>query len=557
MIIKHDKLFSYYIKSTFKGVIGVTFILILISIASVMQPLISKKILDVISLQSSEENIKLLLEICLQYLAIGVIISILNYLKVLVSERVYKRATRKVRTDVLETISNFTYEKINSFDKGFLFSRVNNSAERMSTLFSLTIPTILGNVLFLVLVVMTIGKESKMFAIMMIAIILISMVIISFLIVYGRSFLAKSNRNGLKRQGQYIETLNGMKYIKMHRILDKLLEKLTKISNKEYKYAMKTVVINSSVNSFISLGENLIVAALIIRGLNNLGSANSFTVAQIYLLITYIRKIFEPIYLIVDEFDKMQKSISSYLGIRRLLNFESDLNGEKRLKPFRERVTKIEFVNVSYSLDNNIDALKNANFKIRAGERVALVGHLGKLSIVDLMLKLFLPKNGQIKINNMPLKKYSGSSIREKITIIEQDPAIFKGTLLDNIVMYEEDPNIVKVDKIIASTKLDRYLTKSSLIQEDGKNIPTGVRQLISLARAMYKDAEIYVWNETVSMLDVEIQNTMNKLINQMTEDKTLIIVAHRPNTIKTCNRILNVKEDGVNEVKLRTVEGI
>ncbi|MEG2712584.1 MAG: ABC transporter ATP-binding protein, partial [Clostridia bacterium] len=87
-------------------------------------------------------------------------------------------------------------------------------------------------------------------------------------------------------------------------------------------------------------------------------------------------------------------------------------------------------------------------------------------------------------------------------------------------------------------------------IEENGKNLSTGERQLISLARCMYKGGEIFVWNETTSLLDAQTQATMNKIINKMTEDKTLLIIAHRPATIKTCNRILNVTTDGVKEIK-------
>ncbi len=555
MVIKHDKLFSYYIKSTFLGVISLTFILVIISIMSVLQPLVSKKIVDAISSANTEANIQLLIQMSFVYVAIGLIISILSYFKNISMEKIYKYATRKSRTDLLETVSNFKYEKINSFDKGFLYSRIYNSTEKMSMLFSLTIPTILSNILFLVLVVLVVAAESRIFALIMIVIIISSLFVISFLIFYGRSFLSKSNRNALKRHGQYIETLNGIKYIKMHRMIEHLLIKLEKISRKEYSFAMKTVVINSSVNSFITLGENITVALIIIFGLRNVDATSSFTIAQIYLLITYIRKVFEPIYVIVDEFDKMQKSISSYIGINRMLNQDSDLNGEKKLKTFKEKIEKIEFSNVSYSFTKEVDSLKNVSFKIRAGEKVALIGEVGKHSIIDLILKLILPKNGQIKINDMPLKKYSSSSIREKITVIEQDPSIFKGTLLDNIVLYEKSPNMEKVEKIMKETKLSKYLNKNSQIQEDGKNLSTGEKELISLARVMYKGGEIFIWHETISMLDLEIQKIIYKIIEKLAEDKTLIIVAHRPSTIETCDRILNVKENGVSEIKVQNIQ--
>lgn len=552
MLIKHDKLFSYYVKITFIGVISATFLLVLISLLSVIQPQIGSRIVDILEIEHTNNTMTMLIKFCLIYFIIGFIISIIDCIKNILLERIYKKTTRKARTDMLDTISNFTYEKIKMFDKGFVYSRINNSAERMSTLFSLTLPTLFSNILFLILVVIAISFESKMFALILTGIIIVSLVVISFLIFYGRKFLSLSNRNGLKRHGQYIETLNGIKYIKMHRMTQKLIEKLEKKTKNEYQYAMKMIVVNSSVNSFVILGENITIALIIMVGFNKLGITDMFSIAQIYLLITYIRKVFEPIYQIVNEFDKMQKSISSYMGIKRLLDFEYKLNGEKKLKEFKDIIKKIEFDNVSYSFNKEMDALKNASFKIRAGEKVALIGEVGKHTIIDLMMKLLVPKNGQIRVNDIPLKKIDATSVRNKIIMIEQEPSIFKGTLLDNIVLYEKNPDINKVEKILKDTKLDKFFNRNSQIQENAKNVSTGERQLISLARAMYKEGEIYVWHETTSMLDIEIQNTINRIINKMTENKTLLIIAHRPNTIKTCNRVLNVGLDGVNEIKMR-----
>ncbi|MEG0073526.1 MAG: ABC transporter ATP-binding protein [Clostridia bacterium] len=549
MIIEHKKLLSYYIKLTFKSILLATIILVAISGLNVFQPQIGSQIVKILGATKADTAVRLLVKYSLIYFIVGLGITILEYIKNVVLERIYKNTTRKLRVDILETVANFKYEKTNRFDVGFLYSRIANSTERLSTIFSITIPTLLGNSIFLVLVVLAIAIESATFAIILSAAIIISFLVMSFLIFYGRTYLSKSNRNGLKRHGHYIETLNGLKQIKIHRMTKKFFEKLQDITKKEYKFAMQSVVINSSVNSFITLGENFAIALLIIIGIKQIGSIE-LDIAQIYLLITYIRKVFEPIYEIVDQFDKMQKSISSYIGIKKVLDFEPQLNIETAQTEFTEDIKIIEFDNVSYSFNKETDALKNATFKIRAKERVGLTGEVGKHTIVDLLYKLYLPKNGHIKINGKSLRKISSKSMRDKITIIDQDPEIFKGTLEDNIALYDKNLDKAKLEEILVKTKLNKYIDNKTQIEENGKNLSTGERQLISLARCMYKGGEIFVWNETTSLLDAQTQATMNKIINKMTEDKTLLIIAHRPATIKTCNRILNVTTDGVKEIK-------
>lgn len=209
-----------------------------------------------------------------------------------------------------------------------------------------------------------------------------------------------------------------------------------------------------------------------------------------------------------------------------------------------------EFKNVSFSYDKN-KVLKNLSFNVKANETVAFVGKTGagKTTIFNLLCKMYDNYDGIIKIDGYDIKTLSKDTIRGNITIISQNPYIFHMSIKDNLKLVK--PTITKkemVEACKAACLHDFIMTLpkkyNTIIGEGGINLSGGQRQRLAIARALVQKTEIILFDEATSALDNETQKNIQIAIDNMKDEYTILIIAHRLSTVINANRILFL-EDG------------
>lgn len=204
----------------------------------------------------------------------------------------------------------------------------------------------------------------------------------------------------------------------------------------------------------------------------------------------------------------------------------------------------IEFKDVSFGYNNN-KVLNNLSFKIKSKDTVAIVGSSGsgKTTILNLITKSYLTGSGQITIDGVDINDLDEDTIRNNISIITQNPYIFNMSIIDNLKLVK--PNATKKEIIAACKEASFYdfvmsLPKKfdTLIGEGGVNLSGGQRQRLAIARALLKECKILLFDEATSALDNITQKEIQESIDKISEDYTIIIVAHRLSTIKNCSKI-------------------
>lgn len=549
MIIKENSIFKYYIKLTYKSIIITTIVLLSLYSIEIMQPFVSERILNILNSKIEFTGMySKILDAIILYLLLDIAISFLLYIKTLIFETMNRNVTRKLRVDILETIVNFKYQKTMKYDSGYLYARVGDG-EKVAMLFSKVLPALISNIIYILAILFVISSVSATFGIATTFGVLVVFLLITMFFLLGRKYLGQGNKYKDAKNLHYIQTINGIKQIKTHRIGKIFLEKLSLLNKGEYENYMKKEVINTSVESILTLGENVTIAFLLMFGINNYTNIN-INIGELYLCITYIRKLFVPIYTVIEDLDNAQRGVSSYLRICKFMKEDKELNKYNVYPKLEEDINKIEFKKVSFSYVENQNLFKNISFEINKGDIVALTGDngIGKRTIINLLLKLYKPKSGKIIVNDLNINNISASSIREKITYIEQEPEIFIGNLEDNITLLDKDVDKIKLHEVIEKTKLGYLLNKN--IEENGKNLTYGQKQMIALARAMYKKANVIIWDEPTSTLDFETEKILNSCIKSMVKNKTVIVIAHRMSTIRKCPKVINITKDGVFEYK-------
>jgi ABC-type multidrug transport system fused ATPase/permease subunit len=210
----------------------------------------------------------------------------------------------------------------------------------------------------------------------------------------------------------------------------------------------------------------------------------------------------------------------------------------------------ISFEDVSLFYSNNEWVLKDISFKIAPGEKVGLVGRTGsgKTSIVSLMCRLYPFQKGKIKFDGVDIESIKREHLRSQIGLVSQDVILFRGTLKDNLTL-KEDITLEEIKMACQKSGLDRIMEKNGInlnfeVLDAGSNLSAGERQLVSLTRIFLKKPGILILDEATANIDQECEDIIHKAIFSEMEGNTALIIAHRLETIKQCDRIL-ILENG------------
>ena len=213
-----------------------------------------------------------------------------------------------------------------------------------------------------------------------------------------------------------------------------------------------------------------------------------------------------------------------------------------------------EFKNVKFGYNEDNIILKDINFIVNSRETVGFVGKsgAGKSTIFSLLCKMYDVNDGVITIDGVNINELDKSSIRDNITIINQNPYIFNLSIRDNLKLVKEDLTDEEMFEACKLACLDEFINGlpdgyDTIIGEGGVNLSGGQRQRLAIARALVQKTEIILFDEATSALDNETQESIQDAIKNLKNDYTILIIAHRLSTIINCDRII-VLNDGVIE---------
>lgn len=259
----------------------------------------------------------------------------------------------------------------------------------------------------------------------------------------------------------------------------------------------------------------------------------------------------------------MPNLVSSLDTGKRVIAFlDTEVETDSKLK-FKLKKAEVEFKNVSFSYVEGTEVLKNINFKVEEGQKVAFVGHTGsgKSSIMNLLFRFYDPQDGQILIGGQDIKAFERESIRQDMGIVLQDPFLYTGTIASNVSMGKDDISeeeiLTYLEKIGAKSLISRLPEGiNTRVSEKGKGFSSGERQLICFARTLASNPKILVLDEATSHIDTETENLIQNAIKIINEGRTCLIIAHRLSTIKDADMIYvmekgQIVEQGTHETLL------
>lgn len=345
------------------------------------------------------------------------------------------------------------------------------------------------------------------------------------------------------------ETVRGSMDIKALNIKNESnfeIEKLTKKrDNTYYDIEKKTTIFSvlTSVVGFIFFLSFCIVSIALMRF--ELLAISAFLVAftqrrAVLNMFSYGRAIYKQLVRAENDAERINEVLSDK-------KFPGEVFGNVEISKFKGR---LEFKNVSFSYEKSEEnVLENLSFKIKSGQKIAIVGRSGqgKTTIINLMNKMLDATSGEILLDGENIQTLTEKSIRSNISLVTQTPYIFNATLRENLLLSKPEATEEELLKVCQQAQImefiqDRDEGLDTKLGEGGINLSGGQKQRVAIARALLRDSKILLLDEATSALDNICQDSIKKTISTL-EKKTIIIIAHRLSTVVDCDRILVLHE--------------
>ena len=439
--------------------------------------------------------------------------------------------------------------KMSYFDKssvGRLVTRAVNDMETIASIFSQGLFMIVADLLQMLIVVIVMLVLSWKLS-------LTIFVVLPFILFATRQF-QKSMKVAFKEVRAEVSNLNsfvqerltGMKIVQLFNREKIEYDNFVKINDKHKKAWLKTVWYNSIFFPIAELSTSITVGLIVwYGGLNVVLEDSSVTLGTIFLFIQLSQMLFRPLRQIADKFNTLQMGMVAANRVFKIIDTKSQISNNGNLNG--NLITgDIEFKNVIFSYVENEKVLKDVSFKVKSGEKVAIVGSTGSgnTTIVNLLSRFYEIDSGEICLNDKDIKDFELNELRLKIALVLQDVFLFADTILNNITLWNKS---ISFDNVItAAKKIGIHDFIMSLpggynynVKERGVMLSQGQRQLIAFLRAYLKNPSILILDEATSSVDTNSEELIQNATLKITENKTSIIIAHRLSTILNSDRIL------------------
>ncbi len=459
-----------------------------------------------------------------------------------------------VRNGIVEDLRNKMYRKIlhlpmsyfSNERKGDIMSRVSNDVQEVDNSVMSSIQVLFKDPVFILIYLTSLFVMNYKLTL----IILLMLPAIGFILgVISRS-LRKKAKLGQQRLGFLTslidETLHGLRIIKAF-TAEEIVYKNTAETNNKYTRLQIRIFrkrnLASPLTEFFSI---LVMAIILFLGANMvLTDGLAFSAEAFIAYIMLFSQILPPAKNFSNAWSTVQKGMASLDRVDELLDADEVILDPENPVEFKGFNHTIEFRNVTFSYGNE-DVLHNINLIIPKGKTYALVGAsgAGKTTMVDLLPRFFDVTDGEILIDDVPIKQYNVLELRSLFGIVNQEPILFNNTFFNNISFGKPNATREEVENAARIANAHDFIMETperydSSIGERGSKLSGGQRQRISIARAVLKNPPILILDEATSSLDSENERIVQDALDRLLSDRTSVVIAHRLSTIVKADQIV------------------
>ncbi|HEV7646079.1 MAG TPA: ABC transporter ATP-binding protein [Pyrinomonadaceae bacterium] len=462
-----------------------------------------------------------------------------------------QRAITEMRKRVQAHIERLPTSYFDSTQTGQLISRIMNDAEGIRNLVGTGLGQISGGVISAIISVIVLFYLNWQITLMTLAVLAVFGFVLSY--AFGRLRPLFRDRGMIQAEvtGRLNEGLGGIRIVKAytaekreelsfargaHRLFRNIAKSMTGVS---LTGAFSSVIIGTIAVVMIYFGGSAVVA-------NIQNPAAGMSSGDFALYIAFTLNLVFPIVELASIGTQITEAFAGLDRIREVFDMKTEDDADVQKQDLPRIAGAIDFENVFFEYEKDVPVLKGVSFHAEEGTTTALVGSSGsgKSTILSLVLNFIQPNTGIIKIDGKDLQGVKLRDYRRHLGVVLQDNFLFDGTILDNIRFSKPDATPEEIKEMCRVANADEFIEKfpegyKTIVGERGVKLSGGQRQRIAIARAILRNPALLLLDEATSALDAESERVVQKALDEIMQDRTTIVIAHRLATVLKCDRIL------------------
>ncbi len=469
---------------------------------------------------------------------------------------------RRMRSLIFRKVSAFSMEEINMFSTPSLITRSTNDVMQLQMLIAMGLQVMVkGPILAVWAICKILGKSWQWTAATGGAVVvLFILIMIAFVFAFPRFKKLQTYNDNLNRVVR--ENLTGIRVVRAYNAEDYQQDKFEQANGdltRTHLFTGRVMGIMmpgmNSIMSGLPLAIYWIGASLINNSVDMQEKAQLFS--DMVVFSSYAIQVVMAFVMMVMIFIMAPRALVSAQRIKEVLNTVPKINdSEKALKDNGIR-GEIEFKNVSFKYPDASDyVLRNISFTAKKGETVAFIGSTGsgKSTLVNLVPRFYDATEGEVIVDGENVKNYRLEDLYNKLGYVSQKTVMFSGTVSSNVAYGdngEKEYTVEEIKKAVKTAQADEFVEKmkndyDASVAQGGTNLSGGQKQRLSIARAICRDPEIYIFDDSFSALDYKTDRVLRSELKKTASDKTMLIVAQRIGTIRDADKIIVLDEGEV-----------
>lgn len=493
-------------------------------------------------------------KICIFLVCIYAVGAVLSYLQQLVTAHVTEHTVKNFRKDISKKINRLPLNYFDTHMHGDTLSRVTNDLDTIGqSLYSSIGGLITNGVLFVGVLIMMFVTE------WILALTVIGTTIIGF--AFSLIFLSRAqryfnqNQKNLGDLNSHIEEVySGHNVVQLFNAKGAMGKKFKKINKKLYTSGWKSQFISGVMMPVMGFIGNFGYVAVCVVGAVLAGSRGAEYFGIIMAFMIYVRLFSNPLSQIAQALSRLQATSAASNRVFEFLEAEELSDEAGKTLQLTSVKGDVQFDHVKFGYNPNKIIIKDFSAKIKAGQKVAIVGPTGagKTTLVNLLMRFYETTEGDIKIDGVSTKDITRENVHQLFGMVLQDTWLFEGTIKDNLKNNRPDVTDEMIVEACKKVGVDHFISTLSqgynTVIDDAVNLSAGQKQLLTIARTMIEDCPMMILDEATSSVDTRTEVLLQQAMDKVMEGRTSFIIAHRLSTIKNADVIFVLKDGDIVE---------
>ena len=479
--------------------------------------------------------------------------ALLNYVQSFIISSVIQHFSKRLRTAIAEKINKLPLRYFDSHSQGDTLSRVTNDVDTVGQSLNQSLGAVISSSLLLIAVLFMMFYNNVILSFVTIGSVLIGFVFVALIMGKSQRFFRAQQENLASVNGYVEEMYSGHNVIVSYNAAEESKAAFQTLNTNLYNSMWKSQFISGIMMPLMMFVGNFSYVMVVLVGAS-MALNGDVTMGTIVAFMVYVRTFSQPLSQIAQGITTLQQASAAMGRVFEFLAEPEMENDEHKAQQLTTLKGDVAFDKVFFGYNPDRTIIHDFSANAKAGQKIAIVGPTGagKTTIVNLLMKFYEIEKGRITIDGVDTKQMKRSEVHDAFSMVLQDTWLFEGTIKENLIYNQKnisDEAVVAATKAVGVHHFIKTLPKGyDTVLDDTVSLSVGQKQLLTIARALLKDAPLLILDEATSSVDTRTEELIQKAMDKLMEGRTSFVIAHRLSTIRNADLILVMRDGNILE---------